>query len=602
MPVGTPYGKYLLLERIASGGMGEVFLARARGGHRAVVVKRMLAEHTGDPEYQRLFLEEARLQARMVHPSLVQVLDLGRAEDGSLYLAMEYVHGRSLAETLARARQERERIPPQLAAQIAERAADALCYAHQLVDGDGRWLDIVHRDVSPHNLLLSFEGEVKLIDFGIAKSASSAAQTETGAIKGKFQYLSPEQSACAPLDQRSDLFSLGIVLYECLTGENPFVRSGLVAAIEAIQKVDPPPPSAVDPALAPFDAVVARALAKSPAQRHRDAGELRDELARLRGLVPPPQERLGEFLKRLFREGRPDEPERSGAAGAAGPGAATPREGVPAESAWNRPSAPVTAAARKPRRAEPSAPAPSELEALAKLESRLVRKRRAPVALGLALAVALAGLALAVGRSRARGPAGEMPPAERVAAPEAPPPSAAAAELALAVPGPPEAPSSAASGGDQARAEAIRSAAKGSGPSRPSRAVGREPARPAEPKVERIASPEPKAPTRPSLWVRPLPTGEVWLDGVPATSPLELARASGIVDLACEGSPLKIRLVVAEGGLELRSEPWAIVYVNGLSKGRTPARLPLEEATMRVELKRPGMDRAAQLILRRAEP
>ena len=308
MSVGATYGKYFLLKKLAAGGMGEVFLARQQGPagfEKILVVKRILNHLTENMDYVELFLQEARLQARMNHSSIVQIFDLGQAEeDGSFYLAMEFVHGKSLSEVVQRATKLKERIDPNNVATILEKAADGLAYAHNLQDNSGRSMNIIHRDISPQNILISYQGEVKLIDFGIAKSEHSVVKTETGTIKGKFYYMSPEQSAAHKLDKRSDIFALGIVLYECLTGENPFVRPNVVLSLEAIQRTDPPPVSSVDPALAPFDAIVSRALAKDREQRYQDASDLKDDLARVRasGVLPPPVERLNAFMARVFKE------------------------------------------------------------------------------------------------------------------------------------------------------------------------------------------------------------------------------------------------------------------------------------------------------------
>ncbi len=236
----------------------------------------------------------------MSHGSIAQIYDLGRAEDGSYFLAMEYVHGRSLADLIALVRERGQRLPPDLALQVIERAAEGLSYAHHLTDSQGQPLNIIHRDISPHNILVSSQGEVKLIDFGIAKSNLNVVKTDTGKIKGKIFYMSPEQSAAQRLDGRSDIFSLGIVLYECLVGENPFARENPLLALQAIQLTDPPPPSQRYPDLAPLDPVVQKALAKQADQRFSEANDLRDALARVRSNLPPSPERLGAYLMRMF--------------------------------------------------------------------------------------------------------------------------------------------------------------------------------------------------------------------------------------------------------------------------------------------------------------
>jgi eukaryotic-like serine/threonine-protein kinase len=306
MSVGTTYGKYFLLKKLAAGGMGEVFLARQSGPagfEKTLVIKRILSHLSENEDYARLFLSEAKIQAQMNHSSIVQIFDLGQSEDdGTFYMAMEFVHGKALVDLEAKAKKIKELVPPALTAQILERAADALSYAHNMTDSKGQSMGIIHRDVSPHNILISYRGDVKLIDFGIAKSEMSVVKTETGTIKGKFYYMSPEQSAAMPLDKRSDIFSLGIVLYEALVGENPFQKPNVVLSLEAIQKYDPPPPSQVNPELAPFDPIIAKSLAKDREQRYSDAEEMKEDLARVRAQLPPPAERLGPYVSRLFKE------------------------------------------------------------------------------------------------------------------------------------------------------------------------------------------------------------------------------------------------------------------------------------------------------------
>jgi eukaryotic-like serine/threonine-protein kinase len=305
MSVGTTYGKYFLLKRIATGGMGEIYLARQQGPagfEKILVIKKILQQLSENEKYARSFLSEAKMQAQMNHSSIVQIFDLGQADDGTFYMAMEYVHGKALVDVESKVKRLKERVPPALTAQILERAADALSYAHGMADAKGQSLNIIHRDVSPHNVLISYAGDVKLIDFGIAKSELSTVKTETGTIKGKFYYMSPEQSRAMPLDKRSDVFSLGIVLYECLLGVNPFQKPNVVLSLEAIQKEHPPLPSEVDPDLEPFDAIVARSLAKDRDERYGDADEMRDDLARLRARLPAANERLGAYVSRLFKE------------------------------------------------------------------------------------------------------------------------------------------------------------------------------------------------------------------------------------------------------------------------------------------------------------
>ena len=300
--VGPSFGKYLLLKKLASGGMGEVFLARRRGPagfEKVLILKKILPHLTENKEFVELFLGEARLAARMNHRNIVQVFELGE-QDGGYFIAMEYVQGKALRDVIDIAFQKREKLHGELCRSIVGQICDGASYAHNLTDLSGRSLNIIHRDLNPQNVLISYTGEVKVIDFGIAKSEMSTVKTDAGMIKGKFVYMSPEQSRARKLDKRSDIFAIGISLYEMLTGINPFHKSNIVLTLEAVQGFEPPPPGEYDPALAPFDPIVARALAKDRDLRYADAAEMHDDLRRM--ILPPAPERLGQFMSRLFRQ------------------------------------------------------------------------------------------------------------------------------------------------------------------------------------------------------------------------------------------------------------------------------------------------------------
>ncbi len=299
--VGTSFGKFFLLKKLAAGGMGEVFLARQQGPagfQKVLVVKKILAHLTESKEFVEAFLGEARLAAQMNHRNIVQVFELGE-QDGAYFIAMEYVQGKSLRDLIDVTVRRKERIPAELCRTLAEQICDGASYAHNLTDPAGRSLNLVHRDLNPQNVLISYGGDVKIIDFGIAKSELSTVKTEAGMIKGKFVYMSPEQSLAKRLDKRSDVFAIGISLYEMLTGINPFHKDNIVLTLEAVQRHDPAPPSDYDPSYAPFDAILSRALAKDRDRRYSDAAEMQDDLRRL--VLPRPPERLGPYLCRLFR-------------------------------------------------------------------------------------------------------------------------------------------------------------------------------------------------------------------------------------------------------------------------------------------------------------
>jgi len=299
--VGSYFGKYFLLKKLAAGGMGEVFLGKQQGPagfEKILIIKKILPHLTENKEFIELFLGEARLAARMNHRNIVQVFELGE-QDGTYFIAMEFVQGKALRDILDRAKEKKEKMPAEICRTIAEQICDGASYAHNLTDQTGRALNLVHRDLNPQNVLISYTGDVKIIDFGIAKSEMSTVKTEAGMIKGKFVYMSPEQSLAKKLDKRSDVFAVGITVYEMLTGINPFHKANIVLCLEAVQRYDPPPPSEYDPVYAPFDPIISKAMAKDRDKRYGDAAEMMDDLRRI--VLPRPAERLGQFIQRLFR-------------------------------------------------------------------------------------------------------------------------------------------------------------------------------------------------------------------------------------------------------------------------------------------------------------
>ena len=304
MSTTSNFGKYVLLRKLASGGMGEVFLAKQHGPsgfEKLLVIKRILSHHLDKPDYVEMFFGEAKLVARLNHPNIIQIHEMGEIR-GEHYIAMEYVRGKSLRDIIDALRAEGRSMPLAHVVELAVKLCDGLGYAHQARDASERPLNIVHRDVNPHNVLVSYNGDLKIIDFGIAKSEMTSVHTATGTIKGKFVYMSPEQSAADPLDKRSDIFSLGIVIYELAALENPFVRQNVVLSLEAIQRHAVPLPSAKRPEAALLDHVLSTALAKRPEDRFQSAFELRDALRDLlvRGDIPPADQSLSSSLQSLF--------------------------------------------------------------------------------------------------------------------------------------------------------------------------------------------------------------------------------------------------------------------------------------------------------------
>ena len=287
---GERFGQYTLLERIAVGGMAEVWKARMRGVEgfqKTVAIKRILPHMTDNAEFVGMFIDEAKLAAQLSHPNIVHIYDLGKM-GRDYYIAMEYVDGKDLRSLLNSARRKGLLLPLGLGLLIASRLASALDYAHRKRDFEDREMGLVHRDVSPQNVLLTGDGDVKLCDFGIAKAVSKASQTQMGALKGKLQYMSPEQAWGRPVDARSDLFSLGAVLFEMVTGERLFTGESEISVLESVRQGHTRTPRQVDPSIPrEVDEIVARALAIEPKDRFQSAGEMKQALEAALAAISP---------------------------------------------------------------------------------------------------------------------------------------------------------------------------------------------------------------------------------------------------------------------------------------------------------------------------
>jgi len=320
------FGPYELLDRVAIGGMAEVFKAK-RGGvegfEKIVALKRILPHLSDNKEFLDMFVDEAKMVAGLAHPNIVQIFDLGRIEK-SYYIAMEYVHGHDLRTIMKRAREKGLRMPLDLSLRVVSQVCAALEYAHRKKDERGQPMEIVHRDVSPQNILLSFEGEVKLVDFGIAKAATKASNTDRGALRGKLLYMSPEQAWGRTIDRRSDVFSLAVVLYEMVTETKPFIGAGTeMTILELVRQCVITPAREINPRVPEaLDRVIMKALAREPGERYQDAGQMQRGLERFLRERPPVTARdLARFLELLFdraeREGGEDR--RGGADASAEP-------------------------------------------------------------------------------------------------------------------------------------------------------------------------------------------------------------------------------------------------------------------------------------------
>lgn len=303
------FGRYILEERIAIGGMAEIFRAKAPGlggFEKVLAIKRLHPRYSQDADFIEMLIDEARITVELNHGNVGQIFDLGKVED-HYFIAMEFIDGRDLYRVMKRLKERGRVFPFDLAAYIGMQCAAALDYAHRKLDSRGRPLHIIHRDVSPQNVLLAHEGDVKLVDFGIAKAALRAYETESGIIKGKFYYMSPEQAKGEVLDHRTDIFSLGIVLYEMLTGDLLYKDDDEATLLSRVRRADIERPSVLRPDLPPeLERIVMAALARDRNLRYPSAGHLQRDLATwlqdAGGLVS--KQRLAALMRELY-EPRP---------------------------------------------------------------------------------------------------------------------------------------------------------------------------------------------------------------------------------------------------------------------------------------------------------
>jgi serine/threonine protein kinase len=278
---GTRLGKYEIVSRLAVGGMAEIFLARAvglPGFQKMVVIKRILPQLANKPDFVEMFLDEARIAAVLQHPNVVQTYDIG-VVGGNYFIAMEYLHGEELRSIMRKLHLATRRFPLDQALNIMVALAAGLHYAHERIGFDGNPLNIVHRDVTPRNVIVTYEGNVKLLDFGIARAANRSSETRFGTLKGKIPYMSPEQCRGEALDRRTDVFSLGIMLYEITLGRRLFKGASDFEILKKIVEGTVSPPTEVDPAYDPgLEKIVMRSLAKERDQRYQTAAELQTDL------------------------------------------------------------------------------------------------------------------------------------------------------------------------------------------------------------------------------------------------------------------------------------------------------------------------------------
>ncbi|HEV7572018.1 MAG TPA: protein kinase, partial [Thermoanaerobaculia bacterium] len=278
---GTKFGQYVLLEKIATGGMAEVWKARMRGVEgfqKIVAIKKILPHLSDNQDFIEMFVDEAKLAAQLNHNNIIHIYDLGKIQS-SYYIAMEYIDGYDLKNILKKAQERDQPLSVEIALFIASKIAAALDYAHRKRDFEDREMGLVHRDVSPQNVLISEEGDIKLCDFGIAKAASKASHTQAGALKGKLQYMSPEQAWGRNIDKRSDIFALATVLFEMLTARKLFAGDNELSILDQVREARVTVPSQFNDEVTPqIDAIVLKALQKDPANRYQTAGEMQRDL------------------------------------------------------------------------------------------------------------------------------------------------------------------------------------------------------------------------------------------------------------------------------------------------------------------------------------
>jgi len=396
------FGRFVLFDKIGEGGMARIYLGSQStdlGGERLVVVKQILPILASSQEFSQLLIEEAKLAAGLSHGNVVQVIDLGR-EDDVLYIAMEYVEGFDLSDLLKRCSRTKTPLPPEFSLLIVIETLRALEYAHRKKDEHGRPLGIVHRDVSPSNVLVSFDGEVKLCDFGIARAMGVGAELPTEAIQGKAGYMSPEAAAGGNADSRSDVFAAGVILWELLSGRRLYRgEGGRPPSLEQARKAEIPPlPPRGLPNETRLHQIVMRALERNPGERYPSARDfLRDleDWTGEAGMVASPL-RVGEWLMASFgaeiverRRSR----ERAAKRHAAGDGPELDSlAGVTAPAVAPAPRAPAPEERPVPSRVEPSAPSLVGVVHSQRSAAAPARESRAPsfvlwMLIGMALAV-----------------------------------------------------------------------------------------------------------------------------------------------------------------------------------------------------------------------
>ncbi|MBN2724298.1 MAG: serine/threonine protein kinase [Deltaproteobacteria bacterium] len=301
------FGKYILLDRVAIGGMAEIFRAKATGAaqfEKILAIKRIHPNMSDDKDFIKMFIDEAKISGQLAHQNIAQIFELGRIE-GHHFIAMEYIWGKDLLAILTKFKKQRAFMNPFQAAFITSRICEALDYAHKKKDAEGATMGIIHRDVSPQNILIGYEGEVKIIDFGIAKARDRSSHTAAGVLKGKFGYMSPEQVRGLPIDRRSDVFAIGTLLFEMLTSRPLFHGNSDLEVLEKVRNVEILTPRQVNPKIPEgIEKIILKALARDVEDRYAWASDMQDDLEAFIHSTTPTYtgKRLGTWMKKVFAQ------------------------------------------------------------------------------------------------------------------------------------------------------------------------------------------------------------------------------------------------------------------------------------------------------------
>jgi len=589
------FGRYVLERSVARGGMAEIFLARQEGPagfNRKLVIKRVLPELAHRPKFVALFLDEARLAAQLSHPNIVSIYDFGE-ENGAYFLAMELVAGPSLRDLGRAAFRSGARLPYEVTARIGAAVAEGLAYAHSLCDESGAPLNIVHRDISPSNVMVSADGVPKIVDFGIAKAANRTHRTRTGEIKGKIAYMPPEQLLGEPIDGRADVYALGVVLYQLVAGKRPYDAPTEFALMQRICSGQATPLRSHDAEVPEaLERIIVRAMSSNPEQRYADARELCADLDRfvlaqgspvssfdIAEQVRRVQQAYGKPLNRLVelvsvaRSLPGEDLERPGPSSTVSMRTATDVPTDPVEQADRRPTIPLAAATA------PTAPETPASRVVASSREAPLRKTRRALLLAALGCVLLAASLWWLGRDTGDVPAVEV----ATTSPElvAENPDAAEQEANERAPAQEE---PQAEEQEEAAAAPVAKARRPRVQDAPTPAVAAEPASESAPVARR--SPPPLPPPLPPLGA----SGSATAAGTPApaAAPPDAAAGAPIATTsadASEVSPARPADPPQRGRMVIGTIPKTEVYLGSSLLGMTPLDIEMRPGSHRITFK-----------------